>query len=98
LIQLSHRAIGVVLPRDAKQQYLGGNLIPPYLVEALQPGDALYFINQVGQVDHTGFYVGNQQILHATGKRVQINSLDPKAKNYLRRFGTDFIGAKRFGW
>lgn len=98
LIQLSHRAIGVVLPRDAKQQYLGGNLIPPYLVEALKPGDALYFINQAGQVDHTGFYWGNQQILHATGKRVQIQSLNPKAANYFRRFGTDFIGAKRFGW
>ena len=79
LIQLSHRAIGVILPRDAKQQYLGGNLIPPYLTEALQPGDALYFINDVGQVDHTGFYWGNHQILHATGKQVKIQSLDPKA-------------------
>ncbi len=98
LIQLSYRAIGLNLPRDAKQQYLGGNLIPPYLTEALLPGDALFFMNGAGQVNHVALYLGNRQIIHATGDRVKINSLDPSAKNYLVRFARDYIGAKRFWW
>ena len=98
LIQLSYRAIGINLARDAKQQYLGGNLIPPYLPEALVAGDVLYFMNQAGQVDHTALYLGDRQVIHATGSQVQIQSLDPASPRYLRRFTHDFIGAKRFAW
>jgi gamma-D-glutamyl-L-lysine dipeptidyl-peptidase len=98
LVQLSYRAIGVSLPRDAKQQYLGGYLIPPYLREALRPGDAVYFMNAAGQVDHTGLYLGNQEIIHAIEPRVTIQSLDPGSTNYSRRFEHEFLGAKRFWW
>lgn len=98
LILMSYRTIGLNLARDAKQQYLGGNLIPPYLVEALMPGDAVYFINSKGQVDHTGLYIGQGRIIHATGTSVRIQSIDPKAPDYLDRFQEDFIGAKRFWW
>jgi gamma-D-glutamyl-L-lysine dipeptidyl-peptidase len=98
LVQMAYRSIGINLARDAKQQYLSGNLILPGVSEALLPGDALYFINDEGQVDHTGLYLGDQEFIHATGPQVTIQSLNPAATNYLKRFTHDFIGAKRFWW
>ncbi len=98
LIQLSYRTVGVSLPRDAKQQYLGGYLIMPWLKEALLPGDVVYFMNAAGQVDHTGLYLGQDEIIHATMPRVCIQSLNPAATNYCKRFDNDFLGAKRFCW
>jgi len=96
LIQLSYRTLGINLPRDAKQQYLGGHLILPCVSEALLPGDALFFMNEGGLVDHVALYIGNREVLHATGDAVRVDSLNPEATNYLRRFEHDFIGAKRF--
>jgi gamma-D-glutamyl-L-lysine dipeptidyl-peptidase len=98
LVQLAFRAVGVNLARDAKQQYLSGNLILPCVAEALQPGDAVFFMNETGQVDHTGLCLGNEEILHATGPEVKIQSMNPRATNYCRRFDRDFIGAKRYWW
>ncbi|MBN2507733.1 MAG: C40 family peptidase [Verrucomicrobia bacterium] len=98
LVQLSYRTLGVNLARDAKQQYLGGHLILPCVREALLPGDALYFMGGAGQVDHVALYLGNDEVLHATGNRVKLQSTQPSATNYLKRLDRDFIGAKRFWW
>ncbi|MCX6903865.1 MAG: C40 family peptidase [Verrucomicrobia bacterium] len=96
LVQLSYRAAGLNLARDAKQQYLSGNLLLPCVAEALLPGDAVFFMNETGQVDHTGLYLGEQKILHATGAQVKIQSMNPAAKDYLKRFDHEFVGAKRY--
>jgi hypothetical protein len=98
LVQLSYRAIGLSLPRDAKQQYLGGYLVLPCAREALLPGDALYFMNAAGQVDHTGLYLGHGEMIHASSPAVRLQSLDRSAPNYYSRFDQEFLGAKRFCW
>ena len=98
LVIMAYRSVGLNLARDAKQQYLSGNLILPCVAEALQPGDALFFMNETGQVDHTALYLGGGKIIHATGKQVKIQSMDPGAKDYLKRFDREFIGAKRYWW
>jgi NlpC/P60 family len=98
LLQFSYRTLGVNLARDAKQQYLNGNLILPCVREALKPGDAVFFMNSAGQVAHTGLYLGDGKIIHAQGDHVKIQSMDPKAEDYFARFGRDFIGAKRYWW
>lgn len=99
LVQMAYRTLGINLARDAKQQYLSGNLIMPGVSEALLPGDAIFFMNDEGQVDHTGLYLGNQELLHATsGREVSIQSLNPASPNFFPRFTHDFIGAKRFWW
>ncbi len=96
LVQLTFRVLGIHLPRDAKQQYLGGHLILPCVREALLPGDALFFMNPSGLVDHVALYLGNQTLLHATGTSVRLNSTNPEDPDYLHRLTHDFIGAKRF--
>jgi hypothetical protein len=99
LVQMSFRAAGINLPRDACQQYLGGHLILPCAAEALQPGDALFFIGMNGQVDHTALYIGHGRAIHATGKQVVMEqSLEIADPNHLRRYPAEFIGAKRFWW
>ena len=98
LVQMAYRTIGVSLARDAKQQYLNGNLILPCVAGALQPGDAIFFINSVGQVGHTGLYLGDGEMIHAQGTQVKIQSMNPTARNYYERFDREFIGAKRYWW
>jgi len=98
LVIMAYRSVGLNLARDAKQQYLSGNLILPCVAEALQPGDALFFMNETGQVDHTALYLGDGRIIHATGQQVKIQSMDPAAQDYLKRFDHEFIGAKRYWW
>ena len=98
LVQTAYRTIGISLARDAKQQYLNGNLILPCVAEALQPGDAIFFMNPAGQVGHTGLYLGDGEMIHAQGAGVKIQSMNPAAKNYFERFARDFIGAKRYWW
>jgi cell wall-associated NlpC family hydrolase len=77
---------------------LSGNLILPCVAEALQPGDAVFFMNETGQVDHTGLYLGGQEIIHASGSQVKIQSMNRTATNYLKRLDHEFIGAKRYWW
>jgi len=98
LVQTAYRTIGISLARDAKQQYLNGNLILPCVAEALQPGDAIFFINPAGQVGHTGLYLGGGEMIHAQGEGVKIQSMNPAAKNFYERFNREFIGAKRYWW
>lgn len=100
LVQMSYRAIGLNLPRDARQQYLGGHLILPCAAEALLPGDALFFMGDNGQVDHVALHVGRGRAIHSTRhqKALRIQDLDPASANHLRRYPGEFIGAKRFWW
>jgi len=96
LVQECYRSVGFSLPRDAKQQYLAGELIPACVQEALLPGDALFFMNESGQVYHVALYAGNGEIIHAIGREVQIHSIRPGATNYFPRMREKYIGAKRF--
>lgn len=96
LVLMSYRAAGFNLARDAKQQYLNGSLIHPCAAQALAPGDALFFISKSGVVDHTALYLGGRQIIHATGDSVKIQSMDPAAPDYFKRFDSEFLGAKRY--
>jgi hypothetical protein len=98
LVQMACRRIGLNLARDAKQQYLNGNLLLPCVAEALLPGDAIFFMNDAGQVNHTALYLGERKIIHATSNEVKVQSMDPTAKDYFKRFNHDFIGAKRYWW
>ena len=99
LIQLCYRSVGINLPRDAGQQYTCGNLVAvPSFLQALRPGDILFFVDYSGKVDHVALFLGSGNILHATGETVQIHSIDPKSNRYFQRFKTDFLGAKRFLW
>ncbi len=96
-VQTVYRVHGYEMPRDADQQFT----TLPQAVEhgAWQPGDLLFFGKGPAAITHVGMYIGNQQVIHASGKgpvpSVQIQSLDPTAPDYAERLVTTYVGARR---
>ncbi|MCX7863154.1 MAG: C40 family peptidase [Bacteroidales bacterium] len=73
LVQIVYKIIKVPLLRDAKHQVYQGITIN-FIEEAL-PADLLFFHNEHGQIIHVGIYLGNNKIIHASGK-VRIDDVD----------------------
>lgn len=89
LVQYSHRAAGIYLPRTTGLQYKAAKRISRRYLKA---GDLVFFKTSVSRsVSHVGIYLGNNKFIHApsSGKRVKISSMKEK---YWR---TRFTGAGR---
>jgi len=89
LVQYSHKAAGVHLPRTTGQQYRASR---PIQKRYLKPGDLVFFKIAVSRaVSHVGIYLGNNKFIHApsSGKQVKISSMNER---YWRK---RFTGAGR---
>ncbi len=96
-VQMVYRVHGYGMPRDADQQF---NTLPHVVARgAWEPGDLLFFGKGPEAITHVGMYIGNSQVIHASGKgpvpSVQIQSLDPTAPDYAERLVTTYVGARR---
>ncbi len=93
LAQLTHRLVGVILPRDADMQYKAGRSVEP----PFQPGDLLFFGNQsqtAGRaITHVGISLGEWRMLHASIARNGVYEDDAQAVAHLRQ---QFVGARTF--
>ena len=90
---------GLILARDASQQFLYGDEIGISKSFALlQPGDLLYFgrISTGGKkiITHTGMYIGDSEVIHDSGM-IKINSLDSTRSNYSSYLRESIQGARR---
>ncbi|MCP5062569.1 MAG: C40 family peptidase, partial [Ignavibacteriae bacterium] len=91
---------GVILPRDASQQVLVGELVnTDQNFNGLQKGDLLFFGRKKTEtererVSHVAIYLGDNKYIHAAG-RVRINSLDKKSEIFNQYRLNTFIRAKR---
>jgi len=91
---------GVILPRDASQQVLVGELVnTDQNFDELQKGDLLFFGRKKTETDtervtHVAIYLGNNEYIHAAG-RVRINSLEKKSEIFNQYRLNTFIRAKR---
>ena len=74
LVQVVYKICGVKLPRDASQQVLCGEEVS--LIDSLA-GDIAFFANDEGNVVHTGILVGDNKIIHSSG-RVRCDRIDNK--------------------
>lgn len=84
LVQYSHKAAGIKLPRTTGQQYKHSKWIARKYLTA---GDLVFFKTSVSKsVSHVGIYLGNNKFIHApsSGKRVKINSM--KERYWRKRF------------
>ncbi len=89
-------AAGVQLPRDANQQSLTGQIVgTPWYLDALMPGDVLYFIDTGGRVIHSGISLGGMDFIHASPPEVHITSLDPESEHYSPTWAHAFVTARR---
>jgi len=82
------RAMGLVLPRRAKDQAQATEVIDK---NDLQPGDLVFFNTMRRAFSHVGIYLGDGKFIHSprTGERVRIE--DMQAAYWKRRFN----GARR---
>lgn len=82
-------ALGINLPRTAKQMYGEGN--PVYLREDLKAGDLVFF-NLLGyDYSHVGIYIGNGRFFHASTNKKKIVIGNLKNEYFAKRYN----GARR---
>ena len=73
LTQIVYKMNGIKIPRDASQQVSTGNEIP--FIKEAKSGDLAFFDNDEGEIVHTGIMIGNNQIIHSSGK-VRLDAID----------------------
>ena len=71
--QMVYKLNGYKLLRDASQQALQGEALS--FIEESEPGDLAFFDNEEGNIVHVGIILGDNYIIHASGK-VRIDRLD----------------------
>lgn len=92
---------GIILPRDASQQFYSGEKVDISKgYDLLQKGDLLFFgeksstVPEKFHVVHVGIYIGNKQFIHSSEK-VKISSFDPQSPKFDSYNTKRLIGAKR---
>ncbi|HWR93863.1 MAG TPA: C40 family peptidase [Flavobacterium sp.] len=71
--QMVYKLNGYHLLRDASQQATQGDALS--FIEESEPGDLAFFDNEEGKIIHVGIIMGDNYIIHASGK-VRIDRLD----------------------
>jgi SH3-like domain-containing protein len=89
---------GLILARDASQQFLYGKLVEvtPEL-DLLKKGDLIFFGNEdegKKRITHVGMYIGDTEVIHCSGM-VRINSLDSTRSDFSKYLKDSLIGVKR---
>ena len=79
LVMYSYSKIGIYLPHSSAMQYSYGVYVPR---DQLKPGDLVFFYNPI---HHVGMYIGNGQMVNATGDHVQIGTVWKSSYHGARR-------------
>lgn len=91
---------GIILTRDASQQaYTGIQIDISEGYKNLQKGDLMFFgkkgeNGKKDRIRHVGFYIGNNEFIHASGS-IRISSMDEDKANYDEINTKEFIRATR---
>ena len=73
--QMVFKICGYKLSRDASQQVTQGKAVES--LASARPGDLLFFQNAHGATSHTGILLGDNKVIHASGK-VRIDGITPE--------------------
>ncbi len=88
---------GLVLPRDAHQQMLGGRIVATHDARLpLRTGDLLFFTHEDGRVGHVGISLGEEKVIHAEEPNVCLISMNPEDPDYDAHRARHFVVAKRY--
>jgi cell wall-associated NlpC family hydrolase len=89
---------GIILARDASQQFLYGEPVDISSLDSLRPGDLIFFghLNDNGteRITHVGMYIGDTEVIHSSGM-VRVNSLDSTRANFNGYLVKTMMGARR---
>ena len=94
--QFVYRQVGIVLPRNAREQIHTGEEIP-YDFDRMLPGDLIFYGTPASGkkkmvVAHVAMYIGDKKIIHSS-QVVRINSLTPDGEDPYER--TNPLGVRR---
>lgn len=64
-VQMVFKISGYKLFRDSSQQAKQGKAVE---LTDIQPGDLVFFKNKEGHISHVGIFIGEDKIIHASGK------------------------------
>lgn len=64
LVQTAFASVGIWLPRDSYQQEA---FVQPIAIQALEPGDLLFF-GKPDRCTHVALFIGDEQYIHSSGK------------------------------
>lgn len=95
LSYFTYRMLGVLLPRDAKEQIKTGVEVKAD-VRSMRPGDLVFFgrkatADSPARVSHVAIYIGGGKIIHSS-HMVRINSLVKGEPGYYER---EIVGVRR---
>ena len=92
-VQYVYSNHGVRLPRTSREMALLGKSVGTS-IEALQPGDLMFFAQNGGGISHVAIYAGNNMMVHSssTGKGVGYDDLTTPRGNWYRKI---FVGSQR---
>lgn len=87
LVQYAFSKFGVKVPRVTYEQFRAGTPVP---LNAMRPGDLVFFHPSAQGPGHVGIFIGNGKFLQAprTGDVVKVSNLSDRS---------DLIGVRRFG-
>jgi gamma-D-glutamyl-L-lysine dipeptidyl-peptidase len=71
--QVIYKIKGIKIPRDSADQVKKGIIIN--FISDTKQGDLAFFDNEEGEITHVGIIIGENEIIHASGK-VRIDKLD----------------------
>ena len=81
-------AIGILLPRSAREQSEVGAVID---FHELKPGDLVFFNTMRHAFSHVGIYLGEHRFLHAPARGGEVRIEDMRTSYWVKRFN----GARR---
>lgn len=89
LVQLVFRdAIGLILPRTAREQSQVGDIIDR---TELKPGDLVFFNTMRHAFSHVGIYLGDHRFLHSPRSGAEVRVEDMRQSYWVKRYN----GARR---
>lgn len=90
----AYRVHGVVIPRDADQQFEVGT---PVDLKELQPGDLLFFGDSAKEITHVGMYMGDGKFIHASGSLggVTVTKVDHPKYSAIYQGARRMLGAEK---
>ncbi|MBT4036003.1 MAG: C40 family peptidase [Candidatus Marinimicrobia bacterium] len=96
LVMQSYALNNIYLPRDSDEIANVGRMVGyPGWMEAMLPGDILFFAGSRRMITHTAIYMGEGKVIHSLGKGVQIQSMNPDDPDYSSSLERRFVFAKR---
>ncbi len=95
-VMQSYALNNIYLPRDSDEIANVGRIIGyPGWMDAMLPGDILFFAGSRRMITHTGIYMGAGKVIHSLGKGVQVQSMNPEDPDYSANLVRRFAFAKR---